>query len=169
MTGRERHAPTCSAPYQPCTCGHPVARSPKKSEPPPPAEITNQELSALQDSIEPLVARRVRICRPASYVGEHEGAQYKPGSIRVMQRCFLCGEDVVAYVADYGTKLEIVGAIGTCVRLSYFKHRCPPVEQSLLGATYDELEEMFAMLEREGTAMIERAAEIDKIKRARVA
>lgn len=170
-----KHASACPA-YNSrllseCTCGAPGTSGKRGradyKEPPPPADVTDAHLADIARMYERLVQRRIRIGRPADYIDDVEDAEYKPRTIRIVQRCSVCREDVIAFVDDQGTNLEIVGVLGDRVRIAYYAHRCPPVKQSLLGATYEDLEAIHESLESQGTEMVARAAEIDRIKKAR--
>lgn len=151
------HAPTCPGPYQSCTCGAQRQRSPRKSDAPPPADITDVQLRELAGMFGLLVRRGVVLTRVTR------------GSITITQRCIVCGDEIFAKVTDHGTRYEITGTIGTKIRIAYLTHRCTPIESSLLGASYEELEELFALLERDSQRLATRAAEIDRLRRARVA
>jgi hypothetical protein len=58
--------------------------------------------------------------------------------------------------------------IGAEARKAYHLHRCPPIEQSLMGFTYEELETLRTELDRDATNMLERVIEIQKLETARV-
>lgn len=129
-----------------------------KSDAPPPADISDEQIARDLSSTMTLLAGR-------SVLVNRDNA----GEIRIRQRCTVCCADIEAAVTDTGTQSEITSAIGTRVRLSYLQHRCQPIEQSLLGATYEDLDEMFAACERDGQRLMDRAAEIDRLRKARSA
>lgn len=89
-------------------------------------------------------------------------------TIEIHQRCSACSSDLVKR-----TRIDLADPLsgmqlGATARKEYLLHRCPPAETSLVGLTYEELEQLHAELERDGTKMIERAAAIDAIRKARV-
>lgn len=173
-----QHAPACPFGTAPCTCGAPTPRERKVAEPLPPADITDEQIADLAKTCEAITQRRTRLGRVGAfpvweqmpnapeYVQIVRDERIKRDSINVVQRCLCCGADVVSYVADHGTYKDVVDAIGAQIRIAYARHRCELLAPSLFGATYDELEQMRAELEREGTRMIERAAEIERMLKA---
>ncbi len=95
---------------------------------------------------------------------------WQGGLGQIEQRCAGCGATIeikqsFAGVEAMGTEAAL--RIGDAVRKRYLLHRCEPVAQTLVGLTYAELEELHASLERESVRLMERAAEIDKLQKAR--
>lgn len=151
-----QHAPLC--PFGKlgggeCTCGAPTPGG-RRSDPPPRCPVNEKQLEDIAEMMGGIVERRIRVTR--------EGAE--PHTIIVLQRCAVCAELVHGRVPDTGTMYELIEAIGTRVRLDYMVlHKCPPVAQSLFGATYEDLERLRAELERESTRLMDRVVSIMKI------
>ncbi len=95
------------------------------------------------------------------------GAAMPSGLIEIQQRCACCCGDINKRVrvnledAFFGLEL------GAVARKAYLQHRCPPVSDSLIGFTYEELEDLKQDLERDAQRMMERVAAIDVLEKAR--
>lgn len=89
------------------------------------------------------------------------------GTYEVRQRCPACGETIDKVGGARDTYTDTFAAIGTAARKTYLLHACPPVEASLLGFTWDELEELHATLERDVNRIGERQQQIEKLRKER--
>lgn len=87
-------------------------------------------------------------------------------AIEIRQRCAACCSDIDKRITlDLADPLAAL-QLGAAARKAYLLHRCPPAESSLLGFTYDELDVLFAELEREIDTIGRRLAEVDAIRKA---
>lgn len=98
---------------------------------------------------------------------EHVDNRQFPGLVVIRQRCAVCCSDI-----EKNTSVDVNdGLLGVqlhaTARKAYLMHRCPPVSASLLGFTYEELEELHVSLDRDLQAIAERVLEIEKLKKAR--
>lgn len=100
-------------------------------------------------------------------VGRPVWFDYDSGRITARQNCAACRGDITTAFAWPGAA-KLFSALGAAARKPYLLHRCPPVETALVGFTYEELAQLKVELERDGTKMIERAAEIERLEKARV-
>lgn len=124
------------------------------------------QLADIVYAIESLLGRRIGL-------DEHIDAERSTFYAR--HRCHVCRADLESRVAvSIEAKREakdvlmlIVAEVGIAVRKSLAKHRCDPVERSFRDFTADELNALYEQLERDGTAMIARAAEILTLARTR--
>ncbi len=106
--------------------------------------------------------------RPITYVEilVEAGVQHT-GMFDIEQRCSACRADVKKRVTVDLTSPLVGLELGAAARKSYLLHRCDPVEASLMGFTYEELEELHQELERDAFKMIDRAADVSRLKNAR--
>lgn len=140
---------------------------------PTPATLnTSKALAELVDGIEEhvtaLLGRKVAIeaSRSNGYA-----------SLEIRQRCAACRAEIVRQVpndARLGAEAEaervrMSGELGKAARLAYLKHGCAPVAQNYNGLTDVELLELEQDLERDGFAMLDRVAEIRKLREQRQA
>lgn len=86
---------------------------------------------------------------------------------QVRQRCPACHADVDKTVVGEADYVATFAAVGAAARKAYLMHACPPVETSLHGLTWDELEELHATLERDVNRIGERQRDIEQLRKER--
>lgn len=107
--------------------------------------------------------------RHVTYVDSHHvGNPYGTlPIIEIQQRCACCCGDINKRVAIDTSQAFFGLELGAAARKAYLQHRCPPVSDSLIGFTYEELEELHQALERDADLMLERVAQIVELQKAR--
>lgn len=144
---------------------------PDHDEDPPPPTMADLEAPL------PLATRLIRLAiehgrqfgRSLTYVETHRvgNANGTFPVIEIKQRCVCCCSDVDKRIALDVEKPFFGLELGAAARKAYLLHRCPPLSDSLIGFTYEELEQLKQDLERDGQRLFERAAEIVKLEKAR--
>jgi len=104
---------------------------------------------------------------------EHSGYS----SLVIVQRCRVCRAEIETSIANdarFGEPIALevgrmLGAVGGAARKAYVRHRCPPVaaDPGLFGMSADELFELHQELERDGTELVKRSSEIQRLSAER--
>lgn len=149
----------------------PVASAPKKVESARTLD-SSDDLARLVNDVERQVSRAMR-----RLVAIDSSTDQGYVSLVITQRCAACREAIAATIpntARFGQPIEaetmrVFGEAGSAARRAYVKHRCEPVDsdRQLTGMSVAELEEMAQELERDGTAMIKRSMEIERLAKER--
>jgi hypothetical protein len=90
-----------------------------------------------------------------------------PRPLVITQKCQVCRVDIECRVPEGKTELATITVAGAAARKSYLQHVCEPVERSLIGFTWPELEDLRQSLERDAIRIAERASAIEKLERNR--
>lgn len=117
-----------------------------------------RELRRIGDEVGRLLQRTVDVTRRG---------RGPDATLTIAQRCAACRTDIEDKVSGEGDTLALVAAVGVKARVSYARHKCAPVEQSLHSFTWDELRELEQSLEAESLRIAQRVVDIQRLAKER--
>lgn len=118
------------------------------------ATVRMSTLHRILEEVSRLLGRRIEVSLDENW------------RLDVKQRCGVCRDEITKAILWPGLdKLQL--ELAKAIRSSYLLHNCKPVEQSLIGVTYDDLEELSQAVERELLELTDRLVEIRRIMKER--